>query len=104
MGAFFLQTWRILRLVSTLQLLHNEIHSLICSTLAAVCGTRLAPKKPCDCGNRACLGLSQNRTQLQAFARGDHLCIGCSLRRVPIELNRVDARHRELLRLRVHLA
>ena len=44
MGAFFLQAWRILRLVSTLQFLHIGIHSLICSTLAAVCGTRLSPK------------------------------------------------------------
>ena len=44
MEAFFLPNLRILRLVSTLQFLHIEIHSLICSTLAAVCGTRLTPK------------------------------------------------------------
>ena len=99
-GAFFLQNLRILRRVSTLQLLHIEIHSLICSTLAAVCGTRLTPKNPCDCGDRACLGLSPNRAQLQISAHGVDLCVGCSLRCVTVDLNRVNACHRELLRRR----
>ena len=44
MGAFFPQTLRILRLVSTLKPLHIVIHSLTCSTLVAVYGTRFSPK------------------------------------------------------------
>ena len=55
-------------------------------------------------GDGACLGLSQNRAQLQISAHGVDLCVGCSLRCVTVDLNRVNACHRELLRLGVHLA
>ena len=43
-GAFFPQTLRSRRLVSTLKTLHMVIHSLICSTHMASCGTRFSPK------------------------------------------------------------
>ena len=100
MGAFFLQNLRILRLVSTPH--RNPLADLLNS------GSSLRytfySEKPCDCGDRACLGLSRNRAQLQTSAHGVDLCVGCSLRCVTVDLNRVNACHREFLRLRVHLA
>ena len=64
----------------------------------------LDSEKPRDCGDGASLGLSQNRAQLQISAHGVDLCVGCSLRYMTVDLNRVNACHRELLRLGVHLA
>ena len=95
MGAFFLQNLRILRLVSTLQFLHIEIHSLICTTLAAVCGTRLTLK------NHATVVIEH----AWAFAktvpnfRFQHMASTCALDApcyVTVDLNRVNACHREL--------
>ena len=50
------------------------------------------------------LGSFPNRAQLQISAHGVDLCVGCSLRCVTVELNRVNACHRGLFRLRVHIA
>ena len=50
-------------------------------------------KKPCDCGNSASLGPALSPCPVD-------LCGGRSLCGVAVDLNRVDARHREFLRLR----
>ena len=101
---FFLETLRFLRLVSTWKPVHIVIHSVTCSTLAAVCGT-LLNEKPCDCGHCASLGFAYHRAHfLKVLAHRVDLCGGRSLCSVSIDLNRVDARHREFLRLRVRLA
>ena len=76
---FFLQTLRILRLVSTLKPRHIVIHSLTCSTVAAVCGTRLSPKYPCDCGNSASLGSAHHRAHFPVSAHRVDLCGGSSM-------------------------
>ena len=90
--------------MSTLKPLHIVIHSVTCSTLAAVCGT-LLNVKPCDCGHCASLGFAHHRAHfLKVLAHRVDLCGGRSLCSVSIDLNRVDARHREFLRLRFHLA
>ena len=75
MGALFLRTFRILRLVSTLKILHIVIHSLTYSTLAAVCGTRFSPKNHETLEMAHCVDLCGGR------------CLCC----VSIDLNRVDA-------------
>ena len=99
MGAFFLQTLRILRLVSTLKPVHIVIHSLTCSTLAAVCGTRISPK------NHATVEIAQVwvlpiTVPIFKFL---HIALTCAVEArlcgVAVDLNRVDARHREFLRL-----
>ena len=73
---------------------------LICSTLAAVCGTRLAPKNHAtlEIGHAWVFPKTVPNFKLLHMALTCALD-GCSLRRVPINLNWVDARHRELLRL-----
>ena len=102
--AFFPQTLRIRRLVSTLKPLHIVIHSLTCSTRVAVCGTRFFAEEPCDCGNGARLGFTHHRAHFEVFAHRIDLCGGRSLRSVAIYFNRLSACHHEFLRLRVDLA
>ena len=80
------------------------IHSLICLDSGSGLWHSLDSEEPCDCGDGTCLGLSQNRPQLQISAHGIDLCFGCTLRCVTVDLNWVNTCHRELVRLRVHLA
>ena len=67
-GAIFLQTMRTLRLVSTLEPRHIVIHSLFCSILVAICGTRFSLKNPCYRGSSASSGVAHHRTNFQIAA------------------------------------
>ena len=62
----------------------------------------LFTEKPCDRGESASSGSALSSYPFSAH-RVD-LCGGSSLCGVVADLNRVDARHREFLRLRIHLA
>ena len=64
----------------------------------------LFTEKPCDRGNSASLGFAHHHAHFQVLARRVDLCGGTALRSAIVNLNRVIARHRELLRIRVHRA
>ena len=90
--AISFQSLRILRLVSESDPRHIVIHSLICSTRVATCGARFVPK------NQATVEITHARV-LPIFK-----LLHIVLCRVTMNLKRMDARHREILRDRVHPA
>ena len=61
-------------------------------------------EEPCGRGSSARLGFAHHRTHFDVFAHRIDLCGGRDLRGVAVDLNKVYVRHREFLRLRIHLA
>ena len=94
MGAFFLQTSRILRLVSTLTPLHIVIHSQTCSTRVAVHDTPFSPKNLASVEIAHAWVLPITVHHFEVIAHRIDLCGGRALRGMAVDLNRVYARHR----------
>ena len=103
-GLFLTQTLRIRRPVSTLKPLHIVIHSLICSTRVATCGTRFSPKNHATVEMAHARVFAHHRAHFEVFAHRIDLCGGRSLRSMAMDLNRLHACHREFFRLRADLA
>ena len=72
--AFFPQILRIRLLVPTSKPLHIVIHSLICSTLTAICGPRLSPKNHVSVEMAHARGFAHHSGRYDVFAHRAYLC------------------------------